>query len=76
MSRVVQGIKIPRGLQVYETYPEKEKLWVDSALTERDSIIDLLKQNSKCKLDGGHDTKGYCFCEAINLIEERYHGAN
>jgi hypothetical protein len=43
---------------------------------ERNAIIDLLKDSSKCRIDGGHDTKGYCFCEAINLIEERYHGTD
>lgn len=33
-------------------------------------IVNLLKENSKCKLDGGHDKTGFCFCEAIELIKE------
>lgn len=33
-------------------------------------IVNLLKENSKCRLDGGHDTNGFCFCEAILLIQK------
>ena len=36
---------------------------------ERERIIELLKDNSKCALDKGHDTKGYCFCEAVTIIK-------
>lgn len=36
---------------------------------EQEHIIKLLKENSKCKLDGGHDKTGFCFCEAIELIK-------
>ena len=36
---------------------------------ENEKIISLLKENSKCKLDGGHDKNGFCFCEAIQLIK-------
>jgi hypothetical protein len=38
---------------------------------ENEKIVNLLKENSKCTLDGGHDTNGYCFCEAIELIKEK-----
>jgi hypothetical protein len=38
---------------------------------EQENIIKLLKENSRCRIDGGHDTEGYCFCEAIRLIQGR-----
>jgi hypothetical protein len=37
---------------------------------ENHRIINLLKDNSRCTLDGGHDTNGFCFCEAIPLIQK------
>jgi hypothetical protein len=39
--------------------------WEDA----KERIIELLKDNSKCALDKGHDTKGYCFCEAVTIIK-------
>jgi hypothetical protein len=36
---------------------------------ERERIIKLLAENSKCTLDGGHNQLGYCFCEAVALIK-------
>ena len=39
--------------------------WADA----EERIIELLKDNSKCALDKGHDTKGYCFCEAVTIIK-------
>ena len=36
---------------------------------EHDHIIKLLDENQKCRLDGGHDTQGYCFCIARQLIK-------
>jgi hypothetical protein len=39
---------------------------------ERSRIIGLLKDSSRCALDKGHDTKGYCFCEAVELIKGEF----
>ena len=36
---------------------------------ERERIIKLLAENSKCTLDGGHNQLGYCFCEAVAIIK-------
>ena len=36
---------------------------------ERERIIKLLDENQKCRLDGGCDTQGYCFCIARQLIK-------
>jgi len=32
-------------------------------------VVELLRDKSKCRLDGGHNTKGFCFCEAIEIIK-------
>jgi hypothetical protein len=45
MPSVVKGVEIPLGLQNYETYPQKVKLWVEATLKERQRIIDLLDKH-------------------------------
>jgi hypothetical protein len=37
--------------------------------TENERIVKALSEQSKCKLDGGHNTEGFCFCEATKLIK-------
>ena len=39
---------------------------------EQERIIRLLKDSGRCALDKGHDTKGYCFCEAVELIKGEF----
>jgi hypothetical protein len=45
ITNIVKGIEIPRGLQNYETYPQKVDLWVKATLKERQRIIDLLDKH-------------------------------
>ena len=54
--------------------PVNKALMYDNAIfmakaDKQDDIIDLLKESSRCRLDGGHDNNGFCFCEAIALIK-------
>jgi hypothetical protein len=60
-----EAIDIRRGIvrqqqASYESFIKTE---------ERNRIIKLLAENSKCTLDGGHNQLGYCFCEAVELIK-------
>lgn len=59
----------------YLSEEELDELEAEVKQKAKERIINLLKENSKCTLDGGHDTNGYCFCEAIDLIKETANGA-
>jgi hypothetical protein len=49
----------------------EKRYWVEGIKEGYLLTIAMLKENSKCRIDGGHDTDGYCFCEAIRLIQGR-----
>jgi len=51
------------GIEAYDLGRE------DGAAEERERIVSLLVESSKCTLDSGHHKLGYCFCEAIALIK-------
>lgn len=34
----------------------------------KEEMMAMLRENSKCTI-GTHNTKGFCFCEAIDLID-------
>lgn len=49
----------------------EKRYWVHGIKSGLRQAIDLLKENSRCRIDGGHDTEGHCFCEAIRLIQDK-----
>ena len=48
----------------------EKAFWYEGIKEGYSKVIKLLKENSKCSLDGGHDKNGYCFCEAILLNQK------
>ena len=47
---------------------EYETGFFNGAEYAKEELMTMLRENSKCTI-GTHDTKGFCFCEAISLID-------